>query len=170
MHLLVLSLSVCLGVSVGSSAAQSLPDSLSGGVVVDDDDSGQVEITAYWTSVTSHGADGLYGGTALHDGGTGADGVVRFMPEFSAAGQYDVYLNVPSLADRPLATNVPVDVVHAAGVRRSQVDMRASAGRWVMLGRFFFAPGTPAYVEIRNDAADGPVVADAVVFVPVTSK
>ena len=91
------------------------------------------------------------------------------LAELPAAGRYDVYLYWPALADttRRLARNAAVDVLHEEGRAAFVVDQRARPGRWHHLGTFAFAPGAEAYVEIRNDAADGVVLADAVRFCPV---
>ena len=135
-------------------------------VVVDDADAARVEITAYWKAIGSGETRGGYGVSVLSDGGTGADGVVRFRPDLPEAGRYDVYFYWPALRDtsRQLATNVPVDVRHADGRAAQTVDQRAGAGSWLHLGTFAFTPGADAYVEVRNDAADGVVLADAVRF------
>jgi hypothetical protein len=38
------------------------------------------------------------------------------------------------------------------------------------LGEFRFAPGEEVWLEIRSDGADGAVLADAVLFVPVRTR
>ena len=112
---------------------------------------------------------GGYGPSALYDDGIGADGVVRFKPAIEAAGRYDVYFYWPRLRDteKPAATNVPVDVQHAEGRASLTIDQRAQASDWFHLGTFSFEPGQEAYVEVRNDRADGLVFADAVLFRPL---
>ena len=139
-------------------------------ILVDNADEADVEITAYWTEVPADQTYGGYGPSALYDGGIGADGVVRFKPSIEAAGRYDVYLYWPRLreTEEQAATNVPVDVQHAEGRDALTVDQRAQAGDWFHLGTFSFEPGQEAYVEVRNDRADGLVFADAVLFKPAS--
>ena len=138
-------------------------------LLVDDADTANIEITAYWNRVPADETYGSYGPSALHDGGTGADGVVRFMPDLQQPGAYAVYLYWPRLrdTDQQAATNVPVDVRHADGRASFTVNQRAQAGDWFLLGTFPFEPGEEAYVEVRNDRADGIVFADAVLFKPL---
>ena len=139
-------------------------------ILVDNADADRVEITAYWNEVDASETYGGYGPSTLHDGGTGADGVVRFKPDLAQAGPYAVYLYWPRLRDRSreAATNVPVDVRHAEGRASFTVDQRAQAGDWLLLGTFPFDPDEEAYVEVRNDRADGVVLADAALFKPLS--
>lgn len=146
--------------------AQAPADTLSSGLLIDDSDKERVEITAYWARITSEKADSLIGDTALHDGGVRADGVVRFFVAPETPAFYHIYLHVPVVKQRQLATNVPVDVRHRDGKKRLRVNMRAHAGGWLLLGRFFLTPNTKHFVEVRNDAVDGDVVADAVLLCP----
>ena len=57
----------------------------------------------------------------------------------------------------------------ADGEQTVRVNQRQApqGGRGFRLGVFPFAAGTQGWVEIRNDGADGYVIADAVQFVPV---
>ena len=136
-------------------------------VLVDDADRTHVQITAYWAEASSE-VCGPYASSALHDGGVRADGVVRFLPDLQSAGRYEVFLHWPSLSSsQQLATNVPVSIRHAGGTAHRTMNMRAAPHRWKSLGTFSFAPEQAPYVEVRNDAVDGHVVADAVLFVPV---
>lgn len=137
-----------------------------GAILIDDADAHRVEVTAYWTRWTAAQAPGLHGATVRSDGGVGVDGVVRFYPLVERAGRFAVYLYWPPLREGRLATNASVDVRHAAGGTTRTVDQQAHAGRWLRLGAFRFTPGRAAHVAVRNDAADGIVLADAVLFCP----
>ena len=73
-----------------------------------------------------------------------------------------------------LASNVPVTIRHASGLEERTVDLRrATEGvqhgivSWVPLGEYAFDPAREAWLEIGTQGADGVVVADAVLFVPV---
>jgi hypothetical protein len=107
----------------------------------------------------------------LRSGGEGG-GAVRFRPVIPAAGSYEVYLYWPRSDD--LATRAPVEIRHAGGTERMTVDMRTSTetaqgglAQWTRLGAFRFQPGAEAWVEIGAGGADGAVIADAALFVPV---
>lgn len=147
-------------------AMPARPDSLSG-LVVDDADERRVEVTAYWKVLPARAVGGAYGPTVLSDEGTGADGVVRFYPDLETDGAYAVDLYWPAPREgREVATNASVTVRHEGGLQAFTVDQRRHAQQWYTLGTFVLAPGRRSYVEIRNDAADGIVLADAVRFTP----
>jgi hypothetical protein len=46
-------------------------------------------------------------------------------------------------------------------------ELGLSSGEWVPLGTYKMTTGRQAFVEISNKKADGVVMADAVVWVPV---
>lgn len=142
----------------------AVPDSLRDARIVDDRDSVGVEVVAYWIRVDSTRAPGAYEGSTLTDEGVRADGIVRFYWPSLEPGRYAVSICSPALTASKLATNVPVRIRHAEGSRRLALDQRARADRWVRLGTVRFERRREAFVEIRNDAADGHVVADAVAF------
>jgi hypothetical protein len=133
-----------------------------GTVIVDDTDPVHVAITGDWTSSTS--VAGYYGIDYLHDGNTGSTGgkSVRFSPELPATASYQVYMNWTTGATR--ANNAPVDVNYAGGSTPLSVNQRIG-GVWQLLGTFNFNAGTTGNVLIRNDGANGYVIADAVKFV-----
>jgi hypothetical protein len=97
---------------------------------------------------------------------------VRFLPAIETAGTYRVYLYWP--AGDALATNVPVDIRHAGGSdrrtlnqRRGEEGVQHGIVSWQPLGDYRFEPGREAWVEIGTTGADGAVLADAVLLVPV---
>ena len=58
------------------------------------------------------------------------------------------------------------DIVHAGGTTTAPLqNQQANNGAWVSLGSYSFAAGTAGSVLVRNDAANGYVIADAVRFV-----
>lgn len=148
----------------GAPDCGAVPDSLRDARIVDDRDSVGVEVVAYWIRVDSTRALGAYEGSTLTDEGVRADGIVRFYWPSLEPGRYAVSMCSPALTESELATNVPVRIRHAGGSRRLTLDQRARAGQWVRLGTVRFERRREAFVEIRNDAADGHVVADAVAF------
>lgn len=148
----------------GAPDCGAISDSLRDARIVDDRDSAGVEVVAYWIRVDSTRAPGAYEGSILTDEGVRADGIVRFYWPSLEPGRYAVSMCSPALTESKLATNVPVRLRHAEGSRRLTLDQQARAGQWVRLGTVRFERRREAFVEIRNDAADGHVVADAVAF------
>jgi fibronectin type 3 domain-containing protein len=138
--------------------------------IVDDADPTGVVVTGAWTVSTT--APAYYGSDYLQDGNTGAIGgkSVRLSPNLPSPASVDIYLRWTAGTNR--ASNVPVDINHAAGTTTVTVNQRNNDGVWILLGRFNFAAGTAGNVTIRNDGADGFVIADAARFVitsPITT-
>ncbi len=148
--------------SVNSGPVTATPQSTIT-IVKDNSDATGISTTGAWT--ISATTAGFYGSSFLHDGNTGGIGGkrVRFTPTIAAAGQYAVYARWTSHSNR--ASNVPIDINHAAGTATVTVNQRVDGGSWVLLGAFFFEAGTTGSVTLRNDGANGFVVADAVQFV-----
>jgi hypothetical protein len=134
-----------------------------GDIVLDNVDPTHVTRTGSWTN--SSAVAGYYGSNFIHDGNTGSAGgkSVRFRPNLPAAGSYAVYVRWSASANR--ASNAPIDVNHAAGTTTFTVDQKNDNGVWVLLGTFTFNAGTGGNVTVRNDGANGFVVADGVKFV-----
>lgn len=129
------------------------------GVVIDDE---QAEKTGAWTHSSSTGpfvANGY-----LHDNHEEpGKRKVRFTPKLKA-GTYEVRLFYAAHANR--ATNALVIIHHAGGEHMVRVNQRkAHEGKGARLGAFRFDAGA-GWVEVRNDAADGYVIADAVQWIP----
>lgn len=122
--------------------------------------------TADW--VTSTSSTGIYGSNYYHDSNTGAIGgkSVVYTPNLPAAGSYSVYLRWPALSNR--ASNTPVEIHHAGGTSFYTANQRINGGTWMLLGTFPFNTGTGGRVVIRNDGANGYVIADAVQFTTVS--
>jgi len=140
-----------------SNEAAELPD-----IVVDNADSSGVAITGSW--ITNTTTSGYFGINYLQDGDAGGGKSVRFSPNLSVAGSYDVYLRWTSETNR--ASNVPVDVISSGGTNTFSLNQQVSDGVWwVCLGTFNFAAGTAGSVVVRDDGANGYVVADATQFV-----
>ena len=81
-------------------------------------------------------------------------------------GEYEVQISYPALENR--ATNVLVEIHTADGVQQVRVNQRKTPevdGLFQPLGKFPFAKGK-AIVILRNDDADGHVIADAVRLLP----
>ncbi len=145
-----------------SKAATGLDPAKLGGIVVDDE---KAQWTGRW--VFSAASAPFVGAGYHHDGNEGrGTKKARFTPELPQAGRYEVRVYYPAQANR--ATNA-LAVVHAAdGDQVIRVNQRQPAGaKGRSLGIFRFEAGSSGYVELRNDGADGYVIADAVMWVPV---
>ncbi len=87
-------------------------------------------------------------------------------------GTYDVYAYVPACAhERKAARAARYIVHHAHGDTFITQDQAKAAGKWILLGRFAFAPGSDGYVQLRNLSASDEEIMwfDAVKWVPVNS-
>ncbi len=144
-----------------TEAAGRLDASKLAGVVVDDE---QAAKTGDWLRSASIGP--FVGEGYLHDNNQNKGKMrVRFTPKLPQAGKYEVRIIYSPHPNR--ATNVPV-VIHSAGEEKTvTVNQRhvLPQGQPVPLGVFDFEAGERGWVEIRNDATDGFVIADAIQFV-----
>lgn len=141
----------------------SLTISTTPSIVMDNAAASGVTITGTWAAST--GLAGFYGSNYLHDNNSGGSGgkSVRFTPDLPFGGRYDVYLRW--VADNIRASNARVEINSAAGTTYMRVNQTSNGGAWVKLGAFNFNAGTGGSVRIRNDGADGYVIADAVQLV-----
>lgn len=146
----------------GNSIETSATTLTNGVLIVDDADPIGVTVTGAWTTSTS--TPGYYDSDYLHDGNTGVTGgkSVRFSGDMPAAANYQVYLNWTAGGNR--ASNTHVDVNYAGGTSLLTVNQQ-TGGVWQLLGTFNFNAGTAGNVLVRNDGANGYVIADAVKFV-----
>ena len=149
------------GLGKAGGAKRLDPAKLSG-IVVDDT---QAVKTGEWVHSTATGP--FVGEGYLHDGNRDQGKLrVRFTPKLPAAGKYEVRLFYPPNPNR--ATNVLVVIRCVDRELRARVDQRQplKGEQGVSLGIYPFAAGETGWVEIRNDGANGYVIADAVQFVP----
>ena len=130
------------------------------GIVVDDTDA---KVTGEWRQAATIGP--FIGDGYLHDAREGqGTKSVKYVPTLPKEGMYDVYLMWSANENR--ATNTPVEIGHADGVLKVTVNQRAKGG-WHKLATLRFQAGRDGYLTIRNDGADGFVIADAARWVAV---
>ena len=146
--------------SPNSGEVKDLPSSST--VVLDNAAASGVTTTGTWTAST--GTPGFFGTNYLHDGNTGAAGgkSVSFTPTLPVTGSYLVSVRWPASTNR--ATNAPIDVTYAGGSTSLTVNQVAHGSQWVPIGIFSFSAGSAGSVVLRNDSANGYVIADAVKF------
>jgi hypothetical protein len=145
------------------AAGRGIDTAKLGGIVVDD---ARAARTGVWVESSATGP--FVGEGYLHDNNQDRGKLrVRFRPKLPSAGRYEVRLFYPANPNR--ATNTLVVIQSAEGEKTVRVNQRQALkgeqGR--LLGVFMFAAGEDGWVEIRNDGADGYVIADAVQFVRV---
>ncbi len=133
------------------------------GIVVDDL---QAKKIGNWRSSGSVGA--FVGESYLHDNHEfPGQKSVRFEPKIPKPGRYEVRLAYAAHTNR--ASNVQVVVQHADGRTVVTINQKTPPKidkLFQPLGVFRFEPSKPASVTIRNDNANGYVIADAVQLLP----
>lgn len=133
------------------------------GLVKDNADAAGISLVGAWTTGTS--PSGFQGSNFLNDGATGSGKSVTFTPTIPISGLHQVFVRWPQGSGTTRATNIPIDVIHASGTRSLQVDQKVNGSVWAPLGTYSFNSGTSGAIRIRNDGANGNVIADAVKFV-----
>ncbi|MFD1142061.1 FAD-dependent oxidoreductase [Larkinella insperata] len=149
--------------------ADPLADGSTPEMLVDNENPALTATTGSWRLENKSKAG--YGPSYLVHEGAGAEGAsVRFTPEVVKAGKYRLYTYFPRLAKS--ASEVTITVFDGK-VRRTIpikpaeiVVVGQTSGEWVALGEYELPKGKTASVDIAARQADGPVVADAVLFVP----
>lgn len=152
------------GVNESGQGVASAPVAAMPSYIVDDAGAG-ITTVGDWTSSTS-ATSLFYGSDYLTDGNTGSVGgkSVTFSPALPVAGSYYVFVRWTSGTNR--ASNVPVDINADSMTTTVSLDETQSGGVWWgCLGAYDFAAGNAGNVTIRNDDANGYVIADAVEFV-----
>jgi PKD repeat protein len=127
-------------------------------LLIDDDGA---ELAGEWFVSTS-GTPSV-GDAYRHDGDRrNGQSTARYVFEVRTPGTYEVAVSYTQNANR--ATNVPVRVRYAGGEGTATLNERTAPQTppLQIVGKYAFAPGTPAVVEIGNAGTDGYVVVDAV--------
>ncbi len=152
-----------LGTSVPKAARIAL-SSLKG-VVVDDKNAQKKGLWLHSVSVGPFVAEGY-----LHDNNENqGKSSVRFQPDLPKAGRYQVFLYYTPHANR--ASKVLVVIHSAKGDEKVIVNQREKPSKGALsLGVFEYSARQKGWVEIRNEEANGHVIADAVQFVPDSAR
>ncbi|MBU1821981.1 MAG: FAD-dependent oxidoreductase, partial [Bacteroidetes bacterium] len=141
----------------------SLPE-----VVVDNDDLSPKDLHGNWAR-----KNGGYGRSLLvYNSGQGEEASARFTPEISRAGAYEIYAYFPR--NENLSTKI-VFTVHDGKHAREVVlkpseikEIGLSSGEWASLGTYRLPAGNQSYVSVSTKGADGEVLADALIWKPVS--
>lgn len=125
------------------------------GLVVDDS---QAALSGFWGA--SEALAPFVGDGYRHDRNTEKGRqFAKFLLPIKEPGLYEVRLAYT--ADPNRASNVPVEITSADGVKKLRINQREAPpidGVWRALGRF----SQPSVLVLRNDGTDGYVIADAV--------
>jgi hypothetical protein len=128
------------------------------GIVVDDS-----KASTNGFSEVGSAVGGFVGTGYRHDGNADkGHQKVRFTPELASPGLYRVAITYTPLGNR--AKKVPVVIHHAEGettVYVNQQEAPAGPDGVHVVGTFRFDAGQSGWLEIRNDATTGHVIADA---------
>jgi hyaluronate lyase len=111
-----------------------------------------------------------YGADYAHDGSTGSNSAVAAKSATYStaltAGTYNLYGFWNDGDNR--ATNAPFDIMTSTGTTTISVNEHFNGGQWNLLGTYTFSGGSLPRVKIRNNGANGYVIADAIKFATVT--
>lgn len=147
--------------------ADPLADGSTPEILVDNDNKDNVATTGSWRLETK--LKGGYGPSYLVNEES-AGGSVKFTPDVVKAGKYHIYTYFPRLSKS--ATELGITV--STGTSSKTIPIKPAdivvvgqtSGEWVSLGEYELPKGKTSSVEIVAKQPDGPVVADAVLFVP----
>jgi hypothetical protein len=137
-------------------------------VLVDNDDAAQVTKQGNWTVEKKGGYGPSFFVNA--EGNTGK-GTVRFTPDIPQNGMYQVYIYFPKVSG--MSSQIAVTLSdgkkqYPQTIKSSDIIVEGqTSGEWVSVGKYTLTKGKSAYAEISNAQADGKVLADAVIWVPV---
>lgn len=139
-------------------------------ILVDNENTSSIEKKGMWQTESKSRAG--YGSTYLKTlGGQGGEKqFVKFVPRIQKNGRYQVYVYFPRIENSSDAVEI---IVHAGtgtkqlSIHPNEVKVEGqTSGEWVSLGTFAFDEGATSAIEVNTNAANGIVVADAVLLIP----
>lgn len=144
-------------------------------ILIDNDDSTQVQRTGTWLRETK---GGKYGTSMLVANGAGSAASVRFMLPPNRPGRYAVYIYNPNRAggggnpDQPdqqpdKASHVVVRFNTGSSVKTMILNQQLHNNDWISLGAHVVTATTVPYLDLSTDGDSGVMVADAVLFIPM---
>lgn len=135
------------------------------GIIVDNTDSGADYTGKWWPSFYR---SGYYGSNYRYATENEPEKIFTWSPLVAEAGQYQVYARWPQGPN--FATQALFRIHHSADggplTTRVTVDQTGNGNQWMNLGLYLFDAGLQT-IELSNLNADGTVVADAIMLVPV---
>ncbi|WP_295798581.1 FAD-dependent oxidoreductase [Mucilaginibacter sp.] len=147
-----------------------LADGSTAEILVDDNDANSVVTNGNWKRIA--GIEGCYGPSVYaSDSLVKPADFVKFSPDIKKEGNYGVYFYISKGAGR--SSNINIQINSAAGDKEMNIDVNKinvkgqTAGEWVNMGVYHFSHGKTSSVTVTGKNANGIVLADAVLFVPV---
>ena len=130
-----------------------------------------VKIEGNWDLKPGH----IYGPNALfYNKSDKSPANITFNAEGLKAGQYEVFSYYPLTDKGSGITSIEVfdgEKSHSHNILKSEIKVVGqTSGEWVSLGKYNIKSNAKPYVRISNLKADGIVVADAVLFKPLSDK
>ena len=123
-----------------------------------------IDVTTEAAKATGEWIDSTSGGY-LHDGNANKGALsITFTPTLPTEGVYDVYIASTKNGNR--ATNVPIEIVHAAGTEKTTVNQQNQSG-WIKVYTGKFKAGSEGSLTVSNKGTDGFVIAQGARWVPV---
>lgn len=144
-----------------------LADGSSPEILVDNSDVLKVEKNGDWTihKYGGYGPDYFIADTVSQYPKS-----IRYKPEVSKKGKYELYIYYPKLKNAAQLTLVHVydgSRIKEVLIKDAEVKVVGqTSGEWIGLGTYSLDVGRKAYVEILAKGSDGAVVADALLLVP----
>lgn len=139
-------------------------------IVVDNEDSAHVIRTGTWQLQKGD----HYGPSAyINEADSGGAATIRFAPAIKKPGYYKVYTYV-SAREKRLSPQIAVNIFNGSNnsqqLQTTDLSVQGqTGGEWLPLGMYQFPAGPDNFVQFSNKNATGVIVADAVVFVPVSA-
>ncbi|WP_276372138.1 FAD-dependent oxidoreductase [Chryseolinea sp. H1M3-3] len=143
-------------------------------ILIDNDDKESITTTGNWTHEKN--GRGCYAFSFLKSPMDNNKTIqsVRFNPLVKSAGKYEVFIYFPRLEG---ASTTVTTIIHT-GKKEQEVVLRPNeikvegqtSGEWIAAGKYDFSKGKDSTVEISTKNADGIVIADAVLFIPLKSN
>ncbi len=109
-------------------------------------DNPSAEVSGTWSNQT---IGNKYATNYSRSTNSSGSGYLRYRPNFTDAGQYDVFYWLPD-GSTSRGTNVPFATTHYSGTTTGTVNEQLTGGVWKWLGRYGFNSGTSGFTEISN--------------------
>lgn len=148
--------------------ANPLADNSTPDILIDNEDN-RVSVTGSWEKNTD--SKNAYGVSSYRIRSSGGKATVKFSTPVPEEKNYHVYVYLPKISGA--STRLTMNISNGSEKIKKQINLKnfqvagQTSGEWIHAGNYNFKKGDGAFVEITDRDADGIVVADAVVLVPM---